>query len=322
MATNKTGTEKTRIEGLMDWIGFIGSFLLAIVYVLWGLINLKETGRTVMEIIGDAALVFALSQSMTFLLRIQGILLGKKNTSYQQTFSLFGDTVVKCSPYMEYGEEFVIDENKSALKQVRVQILMRKAIKYEDHFDDEGSFKEVYFEVPENASKAIKERISDKNKALNEAIDAKITMLQFNDLTSSESKPGDPNYLGETEGEYLTSRSLWGLLLGAVIAIVFSYYGYELIKDFTKEDLIYKSIQISFITVVALIQLLLSYLRVVGPIRSRMTRQINKLEKFFNKYSNIKKEPLKLGLSVEDTPKPKDEGSVNHVNTSQEITNT
>jgi hypothetical protein len=307
--------KKTFIERLMDWIGFIGSILLAGAYLAWGLINLKETGKSVMEIIGEAALIFALSQAMTLLLRIQGILLGKKSQAYTDTLSLFGDTVVKCAPIIEYGEEFVIEENRSALKQVRIQILSTKGMKYEDHFDEDGRFKDSFYVVSDKKNKLINKRIKDKNVALNNAVNARVTMLQFNDLTASDSHPSDPNYLGTTETQYLLSRSLMGILLGAATAILFSYYGYELIRDFKKEDLIYKAIQISFILIIAIIQLLLSYLNVIGAIRNRMVRQINKLEKFYYQYSNIpKKKPLDIGKPVEKTelPNKSTEGSVSH----------
>lgn len=291
--------KRTFLEKLTDVLGFIGSLLIAVAYVLWGLINLTKSGKTVIEILGDAAIIFGLSQAITLLLRIQGLTLGKKTEKFVNTSKLFGDTVIKCSPIMEYGEEFVINENKEALRSVRIQLLMRKGIKYEDHFTEDGEFKDNYFEIPEGATDIIIERINSKNKRLQEALDASVTMLQFNDLTSSDSKPNDPNYLGKTETEYLAKNTINGILLSGGSAIIFAYYTYKIIEEFSKEDLIYKGIQISFILGLGLIQLLLAIFNVTGPIRNRMINQITKLEKFYNLYHNKTEEALKLGFSKE-----------------------
>lgn len=281
---------KDRLSGIgnfiFNMIGFLGALLVAVAYILWGLIDLKETGKTIIEIIGEGIFVFILTFSITTLLRVQGMLLGKSNQKFINTETLFGDTVEKTAPLAPFSEEFIDKENDWALKKVRTRILSRVGLVYMDHFDEQGRYLENFYIENVDMSKNEVKRIRKKNSALEKAIYAKITTLQFDDLTSDETVEDDPNYLGPTEREYMFSKSIISVVTSMAIAVVLGYYTYELIEDFQKADLIYRGIQLAISLGVGLINMLFAYLFIVNRLRGRMINKINRLEKFYNNYKD------------------------------------
>ncbi len=271
---------------IFNLIGFIGALFVAIAYILWGYIDLTETGKSVIEIIGEGLFVFILTYSITTLLRVQGLLLGKSNKKFVGTEELFGETVEKVSPLTPFAEEFILGENESALKKVRTRVLSKVGLVYSDHFDEQGRFLENFYVIKDEMSKQELKRVKKKNNALNNAIYANVTMLQFDDLTSDETAEEDPNYLGPTERQYMFTRSLFSAVSSVGIAIVLGYYTYELIKDFERADLIYRFIQLAIALSLGLISMLFAYLFIVNRLRGRMINKINRLDKFYNTYKD------------------------------------
>lgn len=308
--------ESKWVNILFNFIGFIGALVIAVVYIIWGYIDLKESGKTIAEIIGEGIFVFMLSFSLNTLLRLQGIILGKNNKKYMQTSDYYASMIDKCSPLLPFSDEFILQENEEAYKTVRTRILFKKGIIYKDHFDKDGKFLDNFYVAKETDSYETIKRIKEKNETLKRAINAQVTILQFNDLTSDETKENDPNDLGEKESEYMRNKTIWSLVMSSAFAVVFGYYTYDLVENFTKADLIYRLMQLGMSLAPALIYMILAFLFVINKLRGRMINKINKLDKFYNKYKDKLIPEVKIGFvePIKEEHNPKEWSDSNEPN--------
>lgn len=268
---------------LLANLGFILVTLTVAIYLFYGIITLDKADKTVWDIIIDSAIAWIVGFSIARMLEYQGFLLGDKNDSVQKTKELHGQTTMDISPDIEYLDDWCEGENALALKVGRTQILSTVGMKYDHLFNADATVKEENIPIAKSSVKVVEARNKKKRKAVNDALNCKITPLSSNSLTTSySSKKYDPFDFGLTKTEYTARSTISAALQKIFLGIAFGFYTVELIKDFQWGYLIYTGIQVSIFLLLGGISLVKAYFFVIESQREATIKKINNLEKFKN----------------------------------------
>ena len=278
-------------------LGFILVTVTVVVYLFYGLVKLDETGKSVGQIISDSAIAWIVGFMISRMLEFQGFLIGEKTDTVKNTRTLHGKTTEDISPYIEYLDDWCNDQNDLALKVGRSQILSAVGLKYDMIFDKDGAVFEDKLLIPASPIKIIEERNVKKRKAINDAINCKITPLSTNSLTTSYvSKKYDPYDFGMTKAEYTSKSTLSSAFQKLGLGIAFGWFGIKLIEDFQWGYLIYTGIQVGIFLLMGAIVMMKAYFFVTEAQREATIKKINNLEKFKNTDKSKYKE-MKLNVS-------------------------
>lgn len=276
------------IDALKKNIGNIITALICLIYLATSIVHIEESGRTVLQIIGESSIYFVMSSVVSKALSIQGQLIGESNPLVIATNELHSAIVVRISDYLDLLDGWCVIKNKENLKNQRLKILAINGMKYCDYFDEDGNAKPFEFKVPTNKKE---KRIQDaKYKAYCKALKLKLTQLTASELTSESSNKNDIYNFGRTRLQYGIQSTAIGLVWKIVLSFAVGYYGIKLVEDFSYANLIWKSLQVIAMLSFGLISLLQAVLFVVHELRSRTVRRIDILQMFEIYAINKKKE--------------------------------
>lgn len=264
----------------------IGFFLIAVVsalYILKGLYTLTESGKTVMQIIGDGAISASVGFIIGHLMRQTGISYGNDDLEVIKTKSLHARLLDKISPYVNKLDEFCKAETLLASTSIRQRILSRKGVMYEDCFYPDGTSKMLRITIPSDASREEKRVLKAKMRAIKKAEKVKITPLTPESLSVEGTNYNDPYDFGRTQGQYLRRKSGGDIIAKLFFGLIFGYYAIFLTKGST-DSIIWASLQIAIYLIFGATQMMQSYMFVKSECNARTMRKIDELQKFINRY--------------------------------------
>ena len=125
-------------KGMFENLGFIMAFLVAGIYLFYGLISLESSGKSLSEILISSFVVWVVGYSIGQLLTLQGILIGEKDKSVQDTKIAHGRVIEEIGDDIVYLENFCFDETANAKKTARAAKVSSVGLQYSDYFTDEG----------------------------------------------------------------------------------------------------------------------------------------------------------------------------------------
>lgn len=261
--------------------GYISVGMIAVTFVLVGLLTISKTGRTVNEIVIESALGFIVGMLVDSILGMQGINNGKRNELYLSTKALHGETVESISPYIHQLDEWCRRKNEDNLRRQRTKILMNEELAYKDYFDENGKAK-GYTQLYTGKNRAERKRERARNRAYRAALHLKLTPLSTAALTAEGANPDDPYNFGETEGEYERHTLIGDALKKAFTALIFGYYCVEQVVNFSYAALLWRVLQISIHLVSGVFKMLAAQSFIVNGQRAQIIRKINHLSAFKN----------------------------------------
>ena len=294
-------------EILKNFLGYIIIFFTCILYILTELFVLGENGKTISQIIAEGFVAFLMGVGVDRMFSIQGITNGMRSDIVNSTMSLYGQTVEKINGFINKLGEWCFEKNAITYKRERILILARAGLKYEDCFDEDGRAKPFTFCFIEKPINKDKERLKNPNerqleiirikeiqrhnkegkadekykrKCYNQAVKLRLSELHANELTSEGGKKDDPNYLGQTIGEYIRVDSFKTIALKFFMAILFGIYGVTLITEFSWVGLIWKTFQVCIFLILGLVKMKASAMFITNDFRGRIIKKIDNLEEF------------------------------------------
>lgn len=247
-------------------------------YIISGLVEIQNTGKSVGEILASGALALFFGFFIAQLLGMQGMFKAEMNPKVIDTNKLHGETVDSVVKYINRLDNWCEAENKNVLANVRRKILSHDGLKYSDYFDDDGNAIQINFDLW-SKNKAQRKRERSKMRTFYKATRVKITTITTSALTSGGEKSYDPYYLGKTKKDYEIQTSSKSLFTKVVCAILFGCYGVNMI-DFNPALLIWTVLQVALFLIMGAMKYINSYFFVVDDLRKRTIRQIDILQKF------------------------------------------
>lgn len=264
-------------------LGFILVTLVVIIYLFYGLVKLDETGKSAGQIIIDSSIAWIVGFVISRMLEYQGFLIGEKTDTVKRTKELHGKRTEEISADIDVLDDWCNEQNELALKVGRTQLLSDCGLKYDKFFRKDGTIIDENLFIAKSDINVVEERNKRKRKAIEKAINCKITPLSTNSLTTSYStKKYDPYDFGLTKAEYTAKSTISSSIQKVVLGVAFGYFGIKLIEDFAWGYLIYTGIQVGVFLLLGAIVMLKAYFFVSEEQREAMIKKINNLEKFKN----------------------------------------
>jgi len=239
--------ENGKKTGLQVFLSFSGYLIVAIViiaYVFWGVLDVVDKEKTIQEIFLAGALAWILGFTIGRILERQGIIHGNNNPSVIHANNTHADTVDRIYPFIDECDTWCEEKNRNALFIKREKLLRKNGLKYDKYFDKNGDFIEGSIVFPEPKNKLDKKAQKKKNKIIHIAIDSTITPLTTSTLTTSYTgNEYDPFDFGKGVDFYIRKSSIKDAISKIATALVFGYYGLELLNDFQWGDMIWTGLQ-------------------------------------------------------------------------------
>ena len=289
----ENGENKVKSFVKNNFLYFIIAFA-CVAYIAYGFINITESGKTIIEIVGQGAVIILFGYAITYLFSMQGMLSGDKKKEVADTNELHSKCVKEIDPKINLMDGWCEIQNANALKSVRRSILNAVGLSYDECFDEDGIVKPIEFDFKEKPSKDIgsneKYKMELKKvkrynneqraraRALRKAVRVKITLLTTDSITATNIKNKDPHNLGMDRRTYQKMEASSGLLSKIIIAVVFSYFTVNFL--FGYEYLISSLIQVGIFLLMGGIKWVQSYYFVIETLRKRTVRQINYIKRF------------------------------------------
>ena len=280
--------------------------LASLAYIAYGFLSIEESGKSIVEIIGQGGVVFLVAYLICRLFSMQGLLAGDRKKEVIKTNQLHSKCVADIDPKINELDVWCEQENAKALERVRKQILNKEGLRYSDCFDNEGTPKDIDFPLEELVikgkdgseidpsiakkekpelykvayakNKAHNARQIAKRRAFHSAIRVKITPLSADAITATTVKVNDPHNFGMDRKKYQKVDARSDLLSKAILGIIFSYFSFSFIAGW--ENLISAVLQVAIFLLFGGIKWFQSYYFVVEDLRKRTVRQINYIQKF------------------------------------------
>lgn len=264
---------KSFIEGS---VGYLSAALVAIVYVAAGLLIPGVNDKSLIDIVREGVVGFAMGVSMNFCLSLQGILQGKRSAKMESTVTAHGEAVTAVEPHIHRLDGWCETQNRRALKQERARILMAAGLRYEDCFDGDGVPREMDFSIlPVDLRKM-------REKALKKATRLKLTPLSAASLTSEVGREGDPYYFGESVEHYQARTNAKDALSKLVIAAGLGYFSVDMMLSADVAALLWRGLYVVLLLALGVSKLLRSYLFITDTYRGGIIKRINHLQSFKN----------------------------------------
>lgn len=288
-------------------------FFACAVYIAFGIIKIEQSGKTILEILGEGFIIFLVGYSISYLFSLQGLLAGDRKKEVVDTNKLHAKCVADVDPCINEMDDWCDKENNKTYITIRKQILSKEGLRYSDCFDVDGtsmkqdfSHKEFMYDVKTKiGNREVLERLSAKemkkrdkakykvekkkiqlfNKRQNakkrtfiKAIRVKITLLSTDSITATKTRPEDPHNLGMDRKDYQRREARSNLFSRLTMGIVFSYFTFSFIFGWAR--VISSLLQIAIFLLFGGIKWVQSYYFVTEDLRKRTVRQINYLQRF------------------------------------------
>lgn len=259
-------------------VGYLVAAAVSLFYVATSIIVPAEAKKSVVSILVDGALSFALGMILTQVFSLQGIMRGKEDPRLLDTMKCHCEQVLKIVPIIDELDDWCEKKTAEVLRRERTKVLAEGAMRYADYFDKDGIPKEF---VPRKCStKMEEEREAERLKIYRKAIKVKITPLLAGVLTGGGEKVSDPNNFGPDIPEYMQSVLIRTAASKVLLAFIFGYYGIQLIQDFSYAELVWKVFQVGMFCAMGVVQSNQAYLFMVDGYRRRIVRFIDRLQEF------------------------------------------
>lgn len=284
-----------------NYAGYAAVILLVGAYTSMALFQIGKTDKTIWQIVADATTAMLLGVAVARLLSLQGILRGKQTKEYLDTAIMHAEAVKDITPYIDRLDAWCEKKTAEMLRLLRTRILVSGGLNYDDCFEDGVAKGYVDREIPyellplekveTKAEKLLEHRKVKQRKrwekeerarrrCYKRAVRTSITPLLGGVLTGSYIKVTDPFNFGKSVAEYEAANTKNGALIRIVSACLFGYFGVELVRNFTWEDLLYRLLQVAIAIAFGVIQQYRSFLYITEEKRGNTIKKVDYLQMF------------------------------------------
>ncbi len=265
-------------------IGFFLVLVVSALYIVKGLYTLGESGKTVMQILGDGALSASVGFIIGHLMRQTGISYGSDDIEVIKIKSYHTRLMDRCAPYVNSLDGFCDKENKKSYELVRKRILSRAGVSYESCFTPDGGAILPVIEISRHMTRGERKRLRAKRRAIKKATEIRLTPLTPESLSVDGAKYSDPYDFGKTESQFLRGRGGRDIICKILFGFLFGYYAIYLTGNASAESIVWASLQIGIYLIFGATQMMQAYMFVKTECAQRITRKIDELQRFLNEF--------------------------------------
>lgn len=236
-----------------------------IIYILYGLLTVDETGKSIQQIIQDGAIAFVFSYSLSQLFMQNGLNAGDRNDKVIATNQLHGSVMEKVTPYIEGLSKYCQDENKEEIKIRQVGILASAGLVYDKFINGEYEYNTLS---------------KPQKRAFNKATKVKVLPLSVTSLTTKEE--ATQNTSMPSKSKYRVKTSIIGLVQKILISLAVGYYAIKIVENPNWSYIIWTAIQACTFLIFGAMSYFSAYQFVVDNLREGTIKKINYLEKYYN----------------------------------------
>lgn len=266
--------------------------LICTIYVLKGLIEFDETGKSVSEIIADGTLSFIVGFTIKTLFSRKGLNEGLMATNFQRTMSSYSQAIIGISSYIDELDNFCKYKNENKYKEKLINYLVKYGFKYNLYING-------YYDNPDNTKTLDKAR----TKALANAKKIRIFKLTPELITNTyDDASTEEKILGIKTSKYTAKNTSTAILVGIPTAILFGYYALKK-GDALLSNMIWCALQVSLYVVMGVIQYMQAYDFTNNALRGKIKRILALIDEFNNlrvKYPKIFDNKIIVDDKVED----------------------
>ena len=206
-------------EALRNYMLYIAVFVVSAVYIASAFILIQETGKTVLQIIAEGAVIFFIGILINVLMGLQGMMNGEREDCVKETNSRHEDVVRSIIPIIDGLKDFCDSKNKEAIFAERKKRLSDKGIRYDSIFDENGELKP--FSPQPGMSKEDVKTIRKMRKKMTRL---KLTELTPDALIGNGGRYHDPYYF-KTKTEYERMSVRKDIIAKILLSVLFGYFG-------------------------------------------------------------------------------------------------
>lgn len=209
-------------------IGYILTVVIVLGFVLSGLIIPGIKQANIWLILVSSGLMLGLGITLNMILPIQALIDGERHENVTNAKARVNETYLLIKDKTQYTDTYVDIKNKKALKQVITNKLRKELLEYDNHFNEDGTFKyDSFLVLRESDSEFIKAEKERKNRLLEELSKGlKITLITRADvLAQDEATDNDPNKRPETEKRFLVKQFRNNLITKVASAVFGGAFG-------------------------------------------------------------------------------------------------
>lgn len=255
-----------------DNLSILAIIIISVVYVLYGLITITETGKSAWEIIADGSISFLMGFLMKTLLNNQGLVNGEKSETFNNTKNFYLGLLDEINPIQHYLGNFCDYENEQMLIKAQKAILRARLIKYEDFLNDNFD----YSKLSKEQKKAIKRARNIKLHFLSEAI-----LISDSELSIDFGKE-----LNANKKSYKSKSNRNTIIIMLASAFLFGWFSVDKNSGFSVAGAIWSLIQIAYYLGVGVVQYYQGYTFMTDTYKTALVRKCNFLEKFRNMFKD------------------------------------
>ena len=271
MSDEKNLITKTR-EYVRDNIMTIALFLVCVVWMIMGLVNLRLTGKTIEEVIADSLMLMIFGITINRICAIMGIKKAKLTTKYIDTTDLHGTKVTAASKNINKLVEWCDKENALNKKEVQTKKLTPLGISYEDFINNNINYDR--WEKPR-----VKKKIQKKIKKIQ---NIKLHQISVDVLTTIVDDKIDKFNYGRSEKRYLKTDRNSDFFSKVLLYIILGLMAVDLFTNFSYANLILKLIQLVILLSCGAMKYANAYTFIVDEFRAGTIMKINDLDRFLD----------------------------------------
>lgn len=237
--------------------------VVSLAYVLYGVLTIEETGKTVAEILAAGALNFIFGLTIKDLRRKSGIRNGLTSETFILKKNAYGDKKLEIAPFIEEIDGFCSYENKNRLIQKQNEILIANCMSYNKFIDGFYDNNKKY------------------KKALKKVKSAKVYKYTPTMMTNAYDNTDDEAKLLKLSSKKFEAKKTASSILGTLIcALIFGYFTPG--KHLDWNGILWNLIQVVIFIINGQIAYLSAYSFVTVDLKSKIERVINILDRFIN----------------------------------------
>lgn len=257
-------------QWLRENISTIAIVLMSIVYVFYGIVELEDSKKTILEIIADCGVSFAYGFAMKCLLNNQGVANGEKAMSFINVKQFYCSLLDAISPIQHYLSNFCDMQNAITLKKAQTAILRSELLDYDDFINNRIDVKKLD---------------KKQKKAYYKARNIKINFISEGILLSDQKNFIDTGQdIKANKGDYLKKSNTAALIVMIATAFLFGYFGVDKNEGFDWGGAIWCLVQVAYYLGFGIIQYFSGYTFITDTYKTTLVRKSNYIEKFQNMY--------------------------------------